>query len=104
MAKHQAVQPEKESTPHEQLLNGLSSLASKVEDWISMHGLRFTASEAYSELVRRALAELKETPSRVFKHFRNLWTADLSPPCAPADGRNAGCGSSQTVSRARLKF
>jgi len=62
MAKHQAVQPESESTPHEQLLNGLSSLASKVEDWISMHGLRFTASEAYSELVRRALAELKETP------------------------------------------
>lgn len=62
MAKHQASLPENESTPHERLLNGLSALASKVEDWISMHGLRFTASEAYSELVRRALSELKETP------------------------------------------
>jgi uncharacterized membrane-anchored protein len=27
-----------------------------------MHGLRFTASEAYADLVRRALTELKETP------------------------------------------
>ena len=62
MAQHQTTLPENEATPHEQLLNGLSSLASKVEDWISMHGLRFTASEAYSELVRRALVELKETP------------------------------------------
>jgi uncharacterized membrane-anchored protein len=48
-------------TPHENLLNGLSCLASRVEDWISMHGLRFTASEAYADLVKRALTELKET-------------------------------------------
>ncbi|MEY4083087.1 MAG: hypothetical protein RL483_456 [Pseudomonadota bacterium] len=43
------------------LLTGVSSLAARVEGWVSEHGLRFTASEAYSELVRRALTELKET-------------------------------------------
>ncbi|MFZ9103521.1 MAG: DUF3422 family protein [Burkholderiaceae bacterium] len=44
-----------------QLLNGVSALAARVEGWVSEHGLRFTASEAYSDLVRRALSELKET-------------------------------------------
>ncbi|MFZ9161709.1 MAG: DUF3422 family protein, partial [Burkholderiaceae bacterium] len=44
-----------------QLLNGVSALAARVEGWVSEHGLRFTASEAYSDLVRRALGELKET-------------------------------------------
>ncbi len=44
-----------------QLLNGVSALAARVEGWVSEHGLRFTASEAYSDLVHRALGELKET-------------------------------------------
>ncbi|MFM1881029.1 MAG: hypothetical protein RLZZ344_1263 [Pseudomonadota bacterium] len=47
---------------HEGLLKGVSVLAARVEEWISAHGLRFTASEAYVELVRRAILELKETP------------------------------------------
>jgi uncharacterized membrane-anchored protein len=47
---------------HEGLLKGVSLLAARVEEWISAHGLRFTASEAYVELVRRAILELKETP------------------------------------------
>ncbi|MFZ9733780.1 MAG: DUF3422 family protein [Burkholderiaceae bacterium] len=47
---------------HEGLLKGVSVLAARVEEWISAHGLRFTASEAYVELVRRAIGELKETP------------------------------------------
>lgn len=45
-----------------ELLRGVSALASRVEGWISEHGLRFTATEAYSDLVRRALVELNETP------------------------------------------
>ncbi len=45
-----------------ELLRGVSALASRVEGWISEHGLRFTAAEAYSELVRRALQELNEQP------------------------------------------
>nr|UOZ96889.1 hypothetical protein NCPCFENI_00794 [Cupriavidus sp.] len=40
----------------------MSVLAARVEEWISAHGLRFTASEAYVELVRRAIGELKESP------------------------------------------
>jgi uncharacterized membrane-anchored protein len=47
---------------HEGLLKGVSLLAARVEEWISAHGLRFTASEAYVDLVRRAILELKETP------------------------------------------
>lgn len=47
---------------HEGLLKGVSVLAARVEEWISAHGLRFTASEAYVELVRRAISELKESP------------------------------------------
>ena len=43
------------------LLTGVSALAAQVEGWISANGLRFTAAEAYHELVRRSLAELHET-------------------------------------------
>jgi uncharacterized membrane-anchored protein len=43
------------------LLQGVSVLAARVEDWISANGLRFTAAEAYHELVRRSLTELHET-------------------------------------------
>jgi Uncharacterized membrane-anchored protein conserved in bacteria len=45
----------------EHLLRDVSSIAAQIEGWISMFGLRFTASEAYTELVRRALSELRET-------------------------------------------
>ncbi|MGA0882087.1 MAG: DUF3422 family protein, partial [Burkholderiaceae bacterium] len=44
----------------ERLLKGVSSLAARVEQWVSALGLRFTASEAYSELSRRAIQELRE--------------------------------------------
>jgi uncharacterized membrane-anchored protein len=43
------------------LLKGVSALAAQVEGWISANGLRFTAAEAYHELVKRALFELRET-------------------------------------------
>ena len=43
-------------------LAGLSQLASKTEQWISEHGLRFTAAEAYSQLVKKNLMELSESP------------------------------------------
>jgi uncharacterized membrane-anchored protein len=69
VAALQAVGTQDESTTqspgypdHEGLLKGVSVLAARVEEWISAHGLRFTASEAYVELVRRAIGELKETP------------------------------------------
>lgn len=44
-----------------QLLGAVSALAARVEGWISANGLRFTAAEAYHELVRRALTETHET-------------------------------------------
>ena len=43
------------------LLRDVSALAARVEGWISANGLRFTAAEAYHELVKRALIELHET-------------------------------------------
>jgi uncharacterized membrane-anchored protein len=43
------------------LLKDVSALAAQVEGWISANGLRFTAAEAYHELVKRALLELRET-------------------------------------------
>jgi uncharacterized membrane-anchored protein len=43
-------------------LERISTLASKIEEWISEHGLRFTAAEAYSQLVAKNLEELNETP------------------------------------------
>lgn len=45
-----------------QFLGALSQLASTIEQWISGYGLRFTASEAYSQLLNKNLNELKETP------------------------------------------
>jgi uncharacterized membrane-anchored protein len=45
-----------------QFLGELSQLASMIEQWISSYGLRFTAAEAYSQLLNKNLAELKETP------------------------------------------
>lgn len=45
-----------------QFLGELSQLASKTEQWISGYGLRFTAAEAYSQLLNKNLLELKETP------------------------------------------
>jgi uncharacterized membrane-anchored protein len=44
-----------------QLLGDVSALAAQVEGWISANGLRFTAAEAYHELVKRSLVELNET-------------------------------------------
>lgn len=44
-----------------QLLGDVSALAAQVEGWISANGLRFTAAEAYHELVKRSLVELHET-------------------------------------------
>jgi uncharacterized membrane-anchored protein len=45
-----------------EFLAELSQLASKTEQWISEFGLRFTAAEAYSQLVNKNLAELYEEP------------------------------------------
>ncbi len=42
-------------------LERISALASKIEEWISEHGLRFTAAEAYSQLVEKNLSELNES-------------------------------------------
>ena len=44
-----------------QFLGELSHLASRIEQWISGYGLRFTAAEAYSQLLTKNLYELKET-------------------------------------------
>jgi uncharacterized membrane-anchored protein len=43
-------------------LERISTLASKIEEWISEHGLRFTAAEAYSQLAAKNLEELIEAP------------------------------------------
>lgn len=45
-----------------QFLGELSNLASRAEQWISGYGLRFTASEAYSQLLNKNLYELAESP------------------------------------------
>ena len=49
-------------TPHQdgEFLERISGLASKIEEWISEHGLRFTAAEAYSQLAAKNLEELSE--------------------------------------------
>ena len=52
------VQTEKDG----QFLGELSHLASRAEQWISGYGLRFTASEAYSQLLSKNLYELAESP------------------------------------------
>lgn len=44
-----------------EFLERISALASKIEEWISEHGLRFTAAEAYSQLVEKNLSELNES-------------------------------------------
>jgi uncharacterized membrane-anchored protein len=43
-------------------LGELSNLASRAEQWISEYGLRFTAAEAYSQLLIKNLYELAESP------------------------------------------
>lgn len=43
-------------------LGELSHLASRAEQWSSEYGLRFTASEAYSQLLSKNLFELAESP------------------------------------------
>lgn len=43
-------------------LGELSHLASRAEQWISGYGLRFTAAEAYSQLLTKNLFELAESP------------------------------------------
>jgi uncharacterized membrane-anchored protein len=50
--------------PHQdgEFLETISTLASKIEEWISEHGLRFTAAEAYSQLAAKNLEELAEAP------------------------------------------
>jgi uncharacterized membrane-anchored protein len=45
-----------------EFLEIISTLASKIEEWISEHGLRFTAAEAYSQLAAKNLEELTEAP------------------------------------------
>ena len=45
-----------------QFLGELSHLASRAEQWISGYGLRFTAAEAYSQLLSKNLFELAESP------------------------------------------
>ncbi len=45
-----------------EFLEIISTLASKIEEWISEHGLRFTAAEAYSQLAAKNLEELVEAP------------------------------------------
>ena len=45
-----------------EFLERISSLASRIEEWISEHGLRFTAAEAYSQLAAKNLEELSESP------------------------------------------
>jgi len=45
-----------------EFLERISTLASKIEEWISEHGLRFTAAEAYSQLAAKNLEELIEAP------------------------------------------
>jgi uncharacterized membrane-anchored protein len=45
-----------------EFLERISTLASKIEEWISEHGLRFTAAEAYSQLAGKNLEELTEAP------------------------------------------
>ena len=52
------VQTEKDG----KFLGELSQLASKAEQWISGYGLRFTAAEAYSQLLIKNLLELAESP------------------------------------------
>ncbi len=44
-----------------QFLAELSRIASKIEQWVSGYGLRFTASEAYSQLHAKNLSELGES-------------------------------------------
>lgn len=43
------------------LLKGVSAIASRVEGWISANGLRFTAAEAYHDILKRSLNELRES-------------------------------------------
>jgi len=45
-----------------EFLERISTLASRIEGWISEHGLRFTAAEAYSQLAAKNLEELSESP------------------------------------------
>jgi uncharacterized membrane-anchored protein len=52
------IHPEKDG----QFLGELSNLASRAEQWISGYGLRFTAAEAYSQLLSKNLYELAESP------------------------------------------
>jgi uncharacterized membrane-anchored protein len=54
-------QPSIDLSVDAQLLSDVSALAAQVEGWISANGLRFTASQAYHELVKRSLAEMHET-------------------------------------------
>lgn len=54
----ESISPDKDG----HFLQRISILASKIEEWISEHGLRFTAAEAYSQLVSKNLEELNETP------------------------------------------
>jgi uncharacterized membrane-anchored protein len=58
------AQGQESVTPHQdgEFLETISTLASKIEEWISEHGLRFTAAEAYSQLAAKNLEELAETP------------------------------------------
>jgi uncharacterized membrane-anchored protein len=56
------AQNQKNIAPHQdgEFLERISTLASKIEEWISEHGLRFTAAEAYSQLTAKNLEELSE--------------------------------------------
>lgn len=61
--KISTAQGQETVTPNQdgEFLEIISTLASKIEEWISEHGLRFTAAEAYSQLAAKNLEELSET-------------------------------------------
>lgn len=62
-----------------QLLHRLSLLAGKVEGLIAAHGVRFTAAEAYGELVQRRLAELREEPISGTQSLSEFMARRLTP-------------------------
>ncbi|MCG6118207.1 MAG: DUF3422 domain-containing protein [Aquimonas sp.] len=61
------------------LLRRLSALAGRVEGLIAAHGVRFTAAEAYGELVAHRLEELKERPLAGVQSLREFMDRRLTP-------------------------
>ena len=59
---HLQTEPGVHTEKDGKFLGELSNLASRAEQWISGYGLRFTAAEAYSQLLTKNLYELAESP------------------------------------------